>query len=54
MTLRKNLITPIFLLVCLQANFAISQEYVLDPNWPKPLPEGAEGAGAPQPSPAAE
>ena len=47
MTLRKNLITPIFLLVCLQANFAISQEYVLDPNWPKPLPEGIEWGQVP-------
>ena len=47
MTLRKNLITQIFLLVCLQANFAISQEYVLDPNWPKPLPEGIEWGQVP-------
>ena len=47
MTLRQNLITSIFLLVSLQANFAISQGYVMDPNWPKPLPEGIEWGQVP-------
>ena len=47
MTLRKNLITSIFVLVSLQANFAISQGYIMDPNWPKPLPEGIEWGQVP-------
>ncbi len=47
MTLRRNLISTILVVAAFQSSLILGQEYVMDPDWPKPLPEGIEWGQVP-------
>ena len=45
--LKRYLVSALFVLSLFQMGVVVAQDYVLDPDWPKPLPEGIEWGQVP-------